>query len=1068
MFRNYALLMLVISTIFLSPILTNAREWTIMVYIGADNNLTGYVNEDIDEMESAGSTEDVAIVCQIDGLTGSYYNGYDDNLGDNWSTVRRYYIQSGSTSDERINGGFISDLGELNSEDPDVLRDFVYWSIDTYPANRYMLIIWNHGGGWARPAPGTPPYKAIVWDDTNGDGNGIEFSNGEYSGMLSEIRDYLGKSINIVCFDACVVGLIEAEYETMGYADYLVHSEANVPGDGYDYQFLQALTANPFISEENLINEIVDEYYSYYSSSITLSGLRLDHGHVDFQIALNDFARELILAGGKSNSSIISSISYARDFGSNLVDIYDFADEIDGNNIGGSGSSLDLASQAFKSALGYPPMLDGKPLIASVQRSYTGAHGVMAYTPTSSASSTWNNLDFAECSLWKEFIGGSSSLPTTKLAYWGNNFGKYIETGSTVDLYIDCRNLGSGTASSVTATLSSYDSRAIIGGGSVSFGNITGGAIATSTTPFSVTVSASVPESSFVPFEISFSTGKTHKFILTALGEVNSPPNQTTLVSPFNNARLTDGAVILSWIVPSDPDSDPLHFDIQWDDNPNFGSPTTISSNSSSVGFGPSVPRVSGNCTYVVGSQGEGEFGEGNTYWWRVRSKDEFNNGAWSESRSITINSTLPLFDWHQTTTAQFDADFSFGATLESDQVTIEESSTAFFDNMEYASETAAWSIWNTYDGGTNVDINLEDRRQVSGTYSLRIRDRTTYTYGGAWRNFDSITNGVARVWAKIYNPALGDNSEFLGLYNASDYNSSSSSSGLVVYAKGDTLKFWDGSSNIVHTSMDSMWHYYEIVFDLDAGTSQLFIDSSLAGTYGDNSQSQFTLLGVGTKLIGNTAQGTAYWDDFELSTSGTTDSGVVIGQPVSFDWRPSGASSWGWARWTQNEGDSIKITVQYRDGGAWTDYISGIAPTATAGFDIRDIGSADSVRLLAVLYFNEEEAAPILYDWTVDWNETSVGLETDFVKPNRLSLSQNFPNPFNAATTFSYFIPDEGILEMAIYNVVGERVYEESFYRKAGLYTFRFDASELPSGTYFCKLAAKDEIAERKIVLIK
>ena len=301
MFRRYAFL----SIAFLAVVFSQnalAREWTVMVYIGADNSLSGYVNGDVDEMESAGSTDDVAILCQIDG--SSSYGGYDDYLGNNWSTVRRYEIQSGSPSDNRINHGFIADLGELDSADPDVVRDFVDWAIDNYPANRYMLVLWNHGSGWARPAPGAP-YKGIIFDDGDGDGSGIGFSNGEYATMLSEIRSHLGRSLNVVCFDACIVGLIESEYETMGYADYLVHSEASIPGEGYNYDFLQSLNADPTMSEEDLIGHIVDEYAAYYSSdNITLSGLRLDHDHVDFQIALNDFARELILAGGKSNSNI--------------------------------------------------------------------------------------------------------------------------------------------------------------------------------------------------------------------------------------------------------------------------------------------------------------------------------------------------------------------------------------------------------------------------------------------------------------------------------------------------------------------------------------------------------------------------------------------------------------------------------------------------------------------------------------------------------------------------------------------------------------------------------------------
>ncbi len=1066
MTRHASKLLIAILAITLFATLSSAREWTVMAYIGADNDLSSYVNGDMDEMESAGSTGDVAILVQIDGKAS--YGGYDDYLGTSWSTVRRYYIQAGNSTDDRINAGFISDLGELNSENPNVLRDFVIWGMDNYPANRYMVIIWNHGGGWARPGPVNSPFKAIVWDDTNGDGNGIQFANGEYRNMLRSIRDHLGRSINVMCFDACIVGLLETEYETMGYADYLVHSEANVPGNGYSYEFLQTLIANPTISEENLITEIVSRYSSDYTSAITLSGLRLDHDHVDFQMAINDFARQLILAGGKSVSAISSAITNARDFDDNLVDIYDFATKIDAANIGGAGSALDLAAQALKTALGYPPPVAGKPLVAAFQRSYTGASGVMAYTPTGTASSTWSSLELADCSIWKEFIGGSTSLPTTKLAYWGNTLGKYIETGSAVDLYVHCRNLGSGTASSVTATLSSIDTRVTIGASSVSFGNIAGGAIATSATPFVVTISPTVPESSFVPFEITFSTGKKQKFILTALGVVNYPPEQVVSTSPFNFARVITTTPSLYWSVPNDPDGDPLHFDVQWDTNPNFTAPVTISSNSSSIGFSPSVPRMTGDCNYLIGSQGEASLTNGATYWWRVRAKDDYSNGAWSEIRSLTINTALPAFDWHQTTNAQFDIDSYTGTKIEDDRVTIEQSSTVFADNMEYASESEAWTVWGAYDGGTNIEISIYDLRYVSPSYGLRVRDRNTSAYGGAWRSFEGITKGRAKAWAKIYDPSIGDKAEFLGLHNATSYTSVSTTTGILVYAKGDTLKYWDGVGTVIHLSMDSLWHYYEIEFDLVAGTSELFVDGVSAGVFGVNGLSSINLLGVGSKILGTAAQGTAYWDDFELVTAGTADSGVIVGKAVAFDWRPGDATSWGWANWTQNAGDSIKVTAQYRSGGAWADFGSRIATGSLGSMDIHGIGTADSVRLRAVLYFREGYSAPELFDWSVDWNNNPLEMFEAIDRPERLSIGYNFPNPFNAATTIEFTIPDDGIAEIAIFNIRGERVFEEASNRGAGLHTLRWDAGDLPSGTYFCRVKFAEELAERRLLLIK
>ncbi len=1067
MLRQFLTAILAIIVTLLLAFNAAAAEWTIMVYIGADNNLSSFINGDVDEMEEAGSTSDVNIVCQIDGMAG--YGGYDDYLG-NWSTVRRYYIQAGNPTNNSIDGGFIADLGELNSEDPDVLRDFAIWAINTYPAERYMLVLWNHGGGWARPAP-PPPYKAIIWDDTNGDGSGIGFSNGEYANMLSEITDHLGKTINIVGFDACIVGFLELEYETMGYADYLIHSEANVPGQGWDYDFLVSLTADPYCSEEQVINWLIDEYATYYSSSsVTMSGLRLDHDHNDYQMAIADFGRELILAGGKGNSSVTTSISAARDWGSSIVDLYDFAYEVDIRNIGGAGSALDLAAQALMDAQGYPVAADGKPLVRSHQNGYSGAAGVAAYIPTGTASSSWSNLDIAECNIWAEFINSYTSLPSVKLAYWGNTGGKYIETGSNVELYVKARNLGSGTATAVSATISSWHPDVTILDNTATFGNILAGEVKTAATPFEIYISPAVGESVFVPFEMTFNTDKTAKIVLTALGEVNYPPEFVTLSTPFNYARWENGTPTIEWNVPNDPDGDDLHFEIQWDDNPGFTSPITIDSEANSSGFGPMVPRIAGSgiCNYTINSQGEGAMTVGETYWWRVRAKDDFHEGSWSISRSITIEDAIPAYDWHQTTDAQFLVSDITDLGVGDNSVYLEGSVTLIDDDMEYASESDAWAVWNRYTGGSSIEVTLENRRQVSGTYSLRLRDRNSSAYVGAWQAFDPITKGTVRCYAKIFNPALEDKAEFLGLHDGSDY-SSSFTTGIVVYAKGDTLKLWDGTGRTIHTSMDSLWHLYELEFDLEANTTELYIDGILQGSWSAGGLSQITMFAVGSKLLGNAAQGTAYWDDFLLVSNQDADSGYIVGQPVAFDWHPAGSDNWGHVRWSQNAGDSIKVSVYSKSaGGSWSLFANGFTSGTLGEIDISALSTVDSVRVKATLYRRESYDLPVLYDWTVDWNDGSVYTRDDIEKPSGFELFSNWPNPFNPVTTIAFRTPQEGDVEITVYNVHGNVVYSEESFRPAGNHSLRFDGAKLPSGAYFARVRTSEESREIKMVLLK
>ncbi|GAG72108.1 unnamed protein product, partial [marine sediment metagenome] len=106
-----------LSGCFLFPPINNTVEWTVMVYLAADNDLESAGINDINEMEMVGSSSDVNIVVQADRIPG-----YDNSNGD-WTTTRRYYITQ-DFDPVQINSQLKSDLGELNMGDSQTLVDF--------------------------------------------------------------------------------------------------------------------------------------------------------------------------------------------------------------------------------------------------------------------------------------------------------------------------------------------------------------------------------------------------------------------------------------------------------------------------------------------------------------------------------------------------------------------------------------------------------------------------------------------------------------------------------------------------------------------------------------------------------------------------------------------------------------------------------------------------------------------------------------------------------------------------------------------------------------------------------
>ena len=83
--------------------------------------------------------------------------------------------------------------------------------------------------------------------------------------------------------------------------------------------------------------------------------------------------------------------------------------------------------------------------------------------------------------------------------------------------------------------------------------------------------------------------------------------------------------------------------------------------------------------------------------------------------------------------------------------------------------------------------------------------------------------------------------------------------------------------------------------------------------------------------------------------------------------------------------------------------------------------------------------------------------------------LLNNFPNPFNPATTISYNLPQSTRVKLSIYNTSGQRVsILKDEYQLAGSYSETWNAAGFPSGLYFCILDANGFTQTRKMVLVK
>jgi len=287
---------------------TELPEWTFMVYLDADNNLEDAGIEDLNEMEEIGSTDDLNIVVQMDRA-----EGYDTTNGD-WEGCRRFKVEK-DLDRSTITSPELALLGEVNMGDPGVLVDFVRWSVSNFPAKKYALVLWDHGGA----------FRGVCYDEKvpglpEGEYDMINMS--DLHKAAEEIYGVLGNNKLDLCgFDACLMGEVAVMYELKDFVKVGVGSGYNEPGDGWPYmKILSPLSDDPRMDERELAKIIVHEYIWSYNNKqedpqdypmVTQAAFDLEKMD-EVAAVLDRFAEELASSGPFGSLQYLLQIYQAR------------------------------------------------------------------------------------------------------------------------------------------------------------------------------------------------------------------------------------------------------------------------------------------------------------------------------------------------------------------------------------------------------------------------------------------------------------------------------------------------------------------------------------------------------------------------------------------------------------------------------------------------------------------------------------------------------------------------------------------------------------------------------------
>ena len=351
-----------------------------MVYMDADNSLEYAGLEDINEMEMEGSDSNINVIIQIDRIPG-----YDSSNGD-WTGAKRYYAIKDSDS-SIISSPVVQDLGEVNMGSAITLQNFIQWSKSNYPAENYALILWDHGSGimFGNDLGG------ICWDDSNGNDY---LTVPELSSVLSNPL----YSVDLIGFDACLMGGVEIHYQLKDNVDVIVGSEEITPLEGYPYDFiLNFLRSDPLATPQQLGQQIVVLYDYSLPSYSYITQAAIKPLTADFINGLDNFINDLddIAISQQNNIQIARQSSQEFDE-SSYIDLYDFANEIQKHCSGPVDSSAQYIMNYISNIV----------IEEKHSNSRTGAHGLSIYFPNNyiGYSKIYELHAFASDLGWDEFL----------------------------------------------------------------------------------------------------------------------------------------------------------------------------------------------------------------------------------------------------------------------------------------------------------------------------------------------------------------------------------------------------------------------------------------------------------------------------------------------------------------------------------------------------------------------------------------------------------------------------------------------------------------------------------------
>jgi len=380
-------------------------KWTVMFYFDGDQSETVYslsdkMFADLENLKTVGSTDNVNLIVLLDG--------------DHSNDSHLYYVRRGTADEIPLSAVNSSWDNEINMGDGNTLFDFINWSIKNYPAEHYNLYLNNHGGGW---------YGICVDEHPKYDTLSLV--------ELKNVFTRIGKSIDVLSMDACLMGMVEVAYQLRGYVDYLVASESFIHTHKINNELFlnwrvdeiyHELVENPSMTAEELCIESVRYFRSDKAFILPPSIIRpqavdcigaIDISMVDDVVASVDNLSKYLITKQPFCKFLLSLVFLkAQKFSGGFdflgytfypyIDLYDFCEKI-------KNTIPDNKIKVFsKEVMGYveKAVIMERHGKYSFKGEHPNAHGLSVYLPFRKINynKKYELLDFAIDTHWDEFL----------------------------------------------------------------------------------------------------------------------------------------------------------------------------------------------------------------------------------------------------------------------------------------------------------------------------------------------------------------------------------------------------------------------------------------------------------------------------------------------------------------------------------------------------------------------------------------------------------------------------------------------------------------------------------------